>query len=686
MLLGTKVLRAGLVIGAVILGNSAAAGARAQDRVAGNPRVLGKVTAPEAMALKTQQNFLSAPPGPKALDTQLHLKIVYTDGRIYNPATQTYDHVRLRSYNGTDVSPDTPYVAPTIEAAPGDTVRIELDNQLPADPSCASAHMAMNTPHCFNGTNLHAHGLWVSPTGNSDNVLLSIDPGAQFGYEYNIPRDHPAGTFWYHTHRHGSTALQVASGMAGALIIRGDRLPSPGANGDLETLLYQGGKPIPEQVVLFQQIQYGCLDANGHIKVKTKPNPNPTGPPIVVAWVCDPGDVGGIETYDDGSPLHTGFGPGSWKGSARYTSINGQVLATLNATAGQLARWRLIHAGVRDTIALQFQRMTPEGAKALNGPAPQDGEAFKAAYCVGDPIPFYVVANDGLTAGRAALKTQLVLQPAYRNDLLIVFPAAGDYCMINAAVTASGSVTAEQKATSVLGKVTVAKGQDVADIPAFVTAQLVAAAKARMPLAVRQSVVDDLQAGLKLTRFTAHADVTDAEIANEPVQKVLFNIAFPPTGPLLFEVGSQDYAPRPYQPDRIDRTLTLGHAQEWRLQSEFVSHPFHIHVNPFQIVAILDPNGKDVSAPGAVDDYAGGAPDLNYPGLKGAWKDTIWVKSAQLPGQPVGIYTIIIRTRYQRYIGEYVLHCHILDHEDQGMMQNVQIVLPGAAPMAMAHP
>jgi L-ascorbate oxidase len=60
------------------------------------------------------------------------------------------------------------------------------------------------------------------------------------------------------------------------------------------------------------------------------------------------------------------------------------------------------------------------------------------------------------------------------------------------------------------------------------------------------------------------------------------------------------------------------------------------------------------------------------------------VKSAQLKDKPVGIYTVIVRTRYQRYIGEYVLHCHILDHEDQGMMQNVQIVLPGAAPMAMA--
>jgi hypothetical protein len=48
------------------------------------------------------------------------------------------------------------------------------------------------------------------------------------------------------------------------------------------------------------------------------------------------------------------------------------------------------------------------------------------------------------------------------------------------------------------------------------------------------------------------------------------------------------------------------------------------------------------------------------------------------------MYTIKVRTRYQRYIGEFVLHCHILDYEDQGMMQNVEIPIPdGAGGIAM---
>jgi FtsP/CotA-like multicopper oxidase with cupredoxin domain len=47
---------------------------------------------------------------------------------------------------------------------------------------------------------------------------------------------------------------------------------------------------------------------------------------------------------------------------------------------------------------------------------------------------------------------------------------------------------------------------------------------------------------------------------------------------------------------------------------------------------------------------------------------------------------VVVRTRYRRYIGDFVLHCHILDHEDQGMMQNVRIALPeDAAAGGHAH-
>ena len=186
-----------------------------------------------------------------------------------------------------------------------------------------------------------------------------------------------------------------------------------------------------------------------------------------------------------------------------------------------------------------------------------------------------------------------------------------------------------------------------------------------------------------------HTFFADSEVTGK--QELVFFINIPQNGNISFEVGNKSidpknfdpaqFKPLPYDPDRIDRKLRLGGVDEWTLQSGFVSHPFHIHVNPFQIVSIIDPSGKDVSLPGAVDN-AGGQVDPQYPGLKGVWKDTLWVKDlinnpADFPSKlATSMYTLKVRTRYQRYIGEFVLHCHILDHEDQGMMQNVEIQLP----------
>ena len=637
--------------------------ARTDDRTFVNP---AKIDIRVGTAPKS--TLMALPPSTPRTegDKQLDLNIVYSDSAIYNPGTGRKDRVRLRSYVGRDADPNRPYVAPTIEVAPGDTVRITLNNKLPADPSCTDGDHEPNVPHCFNGTNLHAHGVWVSPAGNSDNVLLSINPGVSFQYEYNIPLDHPAGTFWYHSHRHGSTALQVSSGMAGALIIRGSRLPTAEANGDIDTLLVgRDGQPMPERILVLQQIQYACLDAQGAIKVTR----NEAGQ--VVAWPCDPGDVGGIEFYADpgGNGL---FGPGTWTQSGRFTSINGVVLPKFAARAGQIERWRLIHAGVRDTIALELRALKPD-APAFDRLKAADADRFIADNCTGDPLPYHLIAADGLTMAAARQVTQTTMQPGYREDALVVFPAAGKYCVINAAVPASASVTREAAERRLLGVVVAEGGTTVKDTGAYVRDVLIRGARRAMPQAVRERVIADLRNGLRLGKFIPHPDIGDGELTG--TQELTFRIDTS-VEPARFGVGGAGYDPRPYDPERIDRVLPLEGVEEWTLRSLFASHPFHIHVNPFQIVRILDPQGRDVSAPGAVDD-AGGTPDPQYPGLKGVWKDTLWLKSL-IPPQtaPAGIYTAVIRTRYQRYIGEYVLHCHILDHEDQGMMQNVRIDLP----------
>ncbi len=598
------------------------------------------------------------------------LNIRLTDGRIYNPATQRFDRVRLRSYvaEGAAPNPFTPFVAPTQRANPGDTIRVGLNNQLEPQPGCKPPPGGINTPHCFNSTNLHSHGLWVSPSGNSDNVLITIKPKVSFEYEYNIPATHPAGTFWYHPHLHGSTALQVASGMAGALIIHGDRSPTPTRNGDIDTLLRdEAGTAYRERLVLFQQVQYACRNDVDQVKVRMAKGVDSKGNPVVnvVDWVCDEGDTGQIEGYtgvavntdaSGGVPVGTTlpnyslFGPSSWKESNRYTSINGQILPRFtDAEAGRVERWRNIHAGIRDSIALKFVPMRrnadPQTLLRLS-----DHPKWISQNCVGDALPQFEIASDGLTHAQTIRRTQTILQPGYRSDLLMVFPAAGEYCVIDDSIPASGSVSGDAESRRLLGTVSVNPGLPVGNDPeAYLRATLKRSAERWMPDDVKAKVIADLDRGLRLDAFVPHATITTVELTPNSGQTMEFNIA---NG--KFMVDGQSYDPA------TARDLILGNVEEWTLTSGLGSHPFHIHVNPFQISRIIDnATGRDVSVAGS------GVPD--YDNTQGTWKDTLFVKSG---------YTLYVRTRYQRYIGEYVLHCHILDHEDQGMMQNVRVLLP----------
>jgi FtsP/CotA-like multicopper oxidase with cupredoxin domain len=104
--------------------------------------------------------------------------------------------------------------------------------------------------------------------------------------------------------------------------------------------------------------------------------------------------------------------------------------------------------------------------------------------------------------------------------------------------------------------------------------------------------------------------------------------------------------------NKINQTMQLGTAEVWTLYNDGgAAHPFHIHVNPFQVLEIMDPKQN------------GGAPvKLPRPWV---WWDNFAI--------PTGGY-VRIATRFVDYTGMFVLHCHILDHEDRGMMQLVQVV------------
>ena len=140
-------------------------------------------------------------------------------------------------YNGA-------YLPPLLRPRLGDTMRITFRNNLPDEPS-----------------NLHYHGMSVSPQGNSDNVFVHVHPGDEFRYEVRIPatgRQRP-GMFWYHPHAHGFVAKQMLGGMSGGLVVDG-----------FETL-FPIVRDLPERFLLIKHAE--LREANEVISINGQLNP-----------------------------------------------------------------------------------------------------------------------------------------------------------------------------------------------------------------------------------------------------------------------------------------------------------------------------------------------------------------------------------------------------------------------------
>ena len=590
-------------------------------------------------------------PGVESLD----LQVAMVRGALFNPWTQSEDAVELRALRATG-SPGADFVAPTIRVAPGQTLRVALDNRL---PPCSEAQRRER--RCFNEVNLHTHGLWVSPAGNSDNVLISIPPGQRFQYEYAIPPDHPAGTFWYHPHRHGSGYVQVGSGMGGALIVTGDRAPTADRPGDIDILLRDRHGPFRERILMLQQIQYACLDAAGAIIGRRD------GERFVRPWTCGPGRIGRVE-----SPDHDV----SWRFSGRFTGINGQIQPRLDgARAGRFERWRLVHAGTHETVHMRLFRLA-DGAPELRSVRAEDQAAWRARYCIGQPLAVWQIALDGLTRSSARRTDEAVLFPGERMDVLTWFPEAGRYCVVQdtsrrgVGGTNPWRTGGEHDPSRVLSVLEVQPGEATRGDPgALLQAQMIAAAERALPgaanAAVRARVVADLRNDLRLGAFVWHPAIAPAQITG--YRELFLNVLDPPetNGALLFHVNGASY-----DHQRIDHMLPLGGVEEWHVRSFDGGHPMHIHVNPFQIAAIVDDQGRDVTDPNSP------AYDADYAGMTGEWKDTVFVKEG---------LRLVFRTRYERFVGDFVIHCHILFHGDHGMMQNLRIYLPEGGPPTAAH-
>ncbi|MDZ4850136.1 MAG: multicopper oxidase domain-containing protein [Pirellulaceae bacterium] len=546
--------------------------------------ILGSSTIP---AIKSSLNPETISSVNGRLDATLRVR--YANLSIGN------DTVRLRVYNDK-------LAGPVLRANAGDTLYITLINELPVVPTAGHG----NGHHDWNTTNLHFHGLHVSPNGvpgaQSDNVFVSLKPlptsdsnyPATENYEVTIPANHVAGTFWYHAHRHGSVAGQVSSGLAGALIIERKVIQGQADKLNLDSIPEIAA--AVEEILLLQQIPY--------------------------IW-SNTSQVGTVETANAAAM----FGPGAWKNDfKRYITVNGEKIPTIKVAPGEIRRLRFVHTGQREPIALTVQPATASGTS--------DGR-----------LTMHEIAVDGLPTGKLASRKRLELHPGYRSDVLLEIPAtaSGVYYLTDENAPAGVGERGATEPLKWVAKIEVT-GQIVSDdLPS--------------PTAISGVGLDDLPANQ----------------ANPLPQYAFYGIFLPD---LKFFISKRNLATTDESvsltnPDDRDfnelnsaREVHLDTIDRWFIGSRNgtatggkpgITHPFHIHTNPFQIVRIKTFQGTDVTEQ-----------ELGT-GYKSLWRDTLAMKQG---------LTYELLTKYEDFTGSFVNHCHILDHEDNGMMEKVTIIDP----------
>ena len=434
------------------------------------------------------------------------------------------------------------------------------------------------------------------------------------------------GTHWYHAHKHGSTAINVANGMTGAFIIEGKY------DDDLNNW-YGDGWTRTQPVLVINQLGV---------------SPNLMRKPA-----------------SGGGP-----GPGSQDKGPDF-SINGQLKPMIQMRPGEVQMWRIVNTSGR-----------------------------AGAYFLGPPKGFQwkQLAQDGVQFNDANYQSHVnqpfLLAAGNRADILVKAPTAPCTNPSDCSVMVKNEV-------------------DPQDLTSASPLTLLSVNITGQPVDPKSNAGNFIPNAPYFPPFLK--DIGKDEVTG--------------TKTLLFAAGPPGGTPNPAQQTidgkkfdgEVGAVVLLNKVEEWKIMNATyaapISHPFHIHINPFQIVEVFDPNqiltdknGKPVIDPVSkqpVNKYVfqGGihllpgqcyldpfaAPETWKPcGPEPVNKNGIWWDVFPIPSgrtvttvkmdpntkNPVTVNVpgyFKMRSRFVDYPGFYVLHCHILAHEDRGMMTIVEV-------------
>jgi suppressor of ftsI len=433
-------------------------------------------------------------------------------------------------------------VAPVIRVSPGDTLRIVYINNLPAK----SAETCAVNP-CMNMTNLHFHGLTVSPNAPQDDVLGMIAmPGQTLHYSVEIPRDHPPGLFWYHTHPHGESHRQALDGMSGAIVIEGMERYIPEVERLRERVIVVRGRSIERDPHAEELKKYVEIPSKG----------------------C------GSEA----------------EAAEEIFTVNGALRPQIEIAPGERQFWRVVNASADRYLDLQL-----------------DGQPFEIVALDGMPLAYHDPNHPTRTSN------DVLLAPAGRVEAIVTGPPAGTH--------------------SALRTLCVDTGPAGDPNPGMVLADSV------QPASSQHNNNDDKVSQAEKEPATQARPPVYKPINAEPLKKraPAFTVVFT-EDKNGFYINGKKFA----MDARPMTSVRVGTYQHWRILNRTAElHPFHIHQVHFLSYA---ENGVPLANP--------------------AWLDTVNV--------PVGGSVDVILDFTEPVIkGMAVFHCHLLNHEDKGMMAKI---------------
>src|SRR5262245_45204182 len=594
------------------------------------------------------------------------------------------------------------YPAPTLQVFPGERLIVHLENGL-SDLTIRDYFSPQFTPKgatvpiypeqmTSSPLNLHVHGVHVSPKCKADNDLRHIPAVMSNSYVYDIPMTMPHGAYWYHSHLHGLTAAQTYLGLAGLLSIGR-------TDGNLP-LVTQNSIPVRNMLL---QYNFVFDRANGLAQLN-----NPYWPQFVSSLTAPQGDELAKGTY---RPLlapvnFTESGPGEkyftvWYAGPlsirnerglfqfmpsnllRFTphagsagsgvapnpslpdaqrdvqfTVNGQFQPVINSKAGQTEIWVLCN--VSDIAYMNVQLTeTATGRHPRIAIVGQDGNPYPAVH--------HPVTDNG---------TRLLIPPASRFAIAVTIPAEGELVLEMPprgggakTVTAPGVLytnNGTDNPPAVLGSLSaLPSAVSYADGFFVFPTQVLA----RAVPSQGSGRTTEFAEGQPLGAYTSFVELSDKTPDFKREIKIsggflntLASKADPKSFVYAFDGGAFPNVPL-IQP-------RLNSVEEWRfVNHNNDEHPIHVHVNDFQVTEYYDPTTGLRTGP---DRF--GIDNANVPAPTMQADETVIE-----PG------ILAIRTRFDDYTGLFVMHCHRLNHEDNGLMMLINVI-PEVSSYAVAVP